>query len=149
MTLARTSILLAALAGAAGCSGLKSYPNEAPKNLHVSTQLDAKVRALLHVHEVTGACATRYEGTVALDRAAVDVGIVAEQPAYLVVSFDTSSFMSGSRSTSVGTLLKPRAGYDYELAVSYKQDIYNVALREIDRSKGVSRDLRRVLLAGC
>jgi hypothetical protein len=149
MRAARTCLALAMLAGAAGCSGLKTYPNEAPKNLHVSTLLDSRVRAVLHVHEVTGACATRYEGTVTLDRPAVDVGIVAEQQAYLVVSFDTSSFMAGSRSTSVGTLLRPRSGYSYELAVSYKQDIYNVALREIDRSKGVSRELRRVPLAGC
>jgi hypothetical protein len=57
--------------------------------------------------------------------------------------------MAGSRSTSVGTLIQPRTGYEYELAVSYKQDIYNVALREIDRRKGVSRELPRRPMAGC
>jgi hypothetical protein len=145
----RTWLVLAALAGAAGCSGLKTYPNEAPKNVHVSTQVDSKVRAALHVQEVTGACTTRYQGTVALDRPALDIGIAAEQPTYLVISFDTSSFMAGSRSTSVGTLIQPRTGYEYELAVSYKQDIYNVALREIDRRKGVSRELPRRPMAGC
>lgn len=88
---ARTWLVLAALAGAAGCSGLKTYPNEAPRNVRVSTQVDSKVRAALHVREVTGACATRYQGTVALDRPALDIGIAAEQPTYLVVSFDTSS----------------------------------------------------------
>ena len=145
----RTWLVLAALVGAAGCSGLKTYPNEASKNVHVSTQVDPDVRAALHVHEVTGACMTRYQGTVALSRPALDIGIAAEQPTYLVVSFDTSSFMAGSRSSSVGTLIQPRTGYEYELAVSYKQDIYNVALREIDRRKGVSRELPRRPMAGC
>ena len=59
----------------------------------------------------------------------------------------------GSSSTApgavlTGTVLTPRAGYEYELAVRYKQDIYDVAVREIDR-KGVSRDLARRPLAGC
>ena len=94
------------------------------------------------------ALATDYDGTLALDHAALDVGVPAGLPTYLVVSFDTSSFMAGSRSTSVGTLLTPRPGYEYQLAVRYKQDIYDIALREIDR-KGVSRDLaRRPLVVG-
>jgi hypothetical protein len=97
---------------------------------------------------VNGECSTHYDGTLALDRGNVDIGVPAGRPSYLVVSFDTSSFMAGSRSTSVGTVLTPRAGYEYELAVRYKQDIYDVAVREIDR-KGVSRDLARRPLAGC
>src|SRR5260370_35186454 len=106
----RTWLVLAALVGATGCSGLKTYPNEASKNVHVSTQVDPKVRAALHVHEVTGACTSRYQGTLALDRPALEVGIAAEQPTYLVVSFDTSSFMAGSRSPTARTLTPPRRG---------------------------------------
>jgi hypothetical protein len=140
---------VALLALAAACSGLKTYPNDAPKNVHVVTQTERGVRAALHVHAVSGECATRYDGTLALDRASLDVGVPAGRPSYLVVSFDTSSFMAGSRSTSVGTLVTPRAGYQYELAVRYKQDIYDVALREIDRDKGLSRPLARRPLAGC
>lgn len=145
---ARLAGAVAAALLAAGCSGLKTYPNEGPKNVHVATQTERGVRAALHVHQVNGECATRYEGTIALDRAALDVGVPAGRPAYLVVSFDTSSFMAGSRSTSIGTLLTPRPGYEYQVAVRYQQDIYDVALREIDR-KGVSRDLARRPLAGC
>ncbi|HSU78291.1 MAG TPA: hypothetical protein VLI89_14515 [Burkholderiales bacterium] len=142
-------LVLAALALlAAGCSGLKTYPNDGPKNLHVATQTDRGVRAALHLHAVNGECTTHYDGTLALDHAALDVGVPAGRPTYLVVSFDTSSFMAGSRSTSVGTLLTARPGYEYQLAVRYKQDIYDIALREIDR-KGVSRDLARRPLAGC
>jgi hypothetical protein len=145
--MSRAALALMSIALAA-CSGLKAYPNDAPKNLHVATQTERGVRAALHVHQVKGECATRYEGTVALDRPALEVGVPAGQASYLVVSFDTSSFMAGSRSTSVGTLLTPRPGYDYELAVRYQQDIYDVALREIDR-KGARRELARRSLAGC
>ena len=144
----RTSLALAAMVLTAACSGLKTYPNEVPRNVHVATQTERGVRAALHVHQVKGECTTRYEGTVALDRPALDVGVPAGQVSYLVVSFDTSSFMAGSRSTSVGALLTPRPGYEYELAVRYKQDIYDVTLREIDR-KGVRRELARRPLAGC
>jgi len=143
----KRALALASVALAA-CSGLKMYPNDAPKNVHVATQTDRGVRAALHVHQVKGECVTRYEGTMALDRPALDVGVPPGQASYLVVSFDTSSFMAGSRSTSVGTLLTPRAGYEYELAVRYKQDIYDVALREIDR-QGVRREIVRRPLAGC
>jgi hypothetical protein len=145
--MSRVAIALAIVVLAA-CSGLKTYPNDAPKNLHVATQTERGVRAALHLHQVNGECATRYEGTLALDQPALDVGVPAGQPRYLVVSFDTSSFTGGSRSTSVGTLLTARTGYEYELAVRYKQDIYDVALREIDR-KGARRELARRPLAGC
>jgi hypothetical protein len=140
------AVLLAA-ALVSGCSGLKTYPNDAPKNLRVATQTDS-ARAVLHVHQVTGDCATRYEGTVELGEPVVEVGVPAGRASYLVVGFDSSSWMSGKRSLGVGTQLTPRAGYRYELAVRYKQDIYDVALREIDR-KGVSREIPRRPLNGC
>src|SRR5260221_6930879 len=112
----RTLLVLAALAGATGCSGLKTYPNEASKNVHVSTQVDPKVRAALHVHEVTGACTSRYQGTLALDRPALEVGIAAEQPTYLVVSFDTPSFMAARHPPPICARTPPLQGYEYELA---------------------------------
>lgn len=131
----------------AGCSGLKTYPNDAPKNLRVSTQTDG-ARAVLHVHEVTGECATQYEGTVKLDQPTVDLGVPVGRPRFLVVGFDTSSFLGGQRGTSVGTVLTPREGFRYELGVRYKDSMYDVALREIDR-KGVARGLPRRGLGGC
>ena len=142
-------LTLAAALALGACSGLKTYPNDGLKNVHVATQTERGVRAALHVHEVNGECTTRYQGTLALDRPVLDLGVPAGRPSYLVVSFDTSSFMAGSRSTSVGTLLTPRSGYEYELAVRYKQDIYDMVLREIDRDKGVSRQLARRPLSGC
>lgn len=142
----RLFALLGALAIAA-CSGLKTYPNEAPKNLRVASQLEG-ARAVLHVHEVTGPCATRYEGTVKLDQPAIDLGVPAGRPGYLVVAFDTSSFLGGQRGTTIGTVFTPREGFRYELGVRYKDSLYDVALREIDR-KGAARELPRRGLSGC
>src|SRR5258708_35865076 len=136
----RTWLVLAALVGATGCSGLKTYPNEASKNVHVSTQVDPKVRAALHVHEVTGACTSRYQGTVALDRPALDIGIAAEQPTYLVVSFDTSSFMAGARPPHVGDLNHPPPRHEDELPVTLQQRTYNQGL---PRKHTRARRLRR------
>ena len=131
----------------AGCSGLKTYPNEAPRNLRVATQLDG-AHAVLHVHEVSGPCKTQYDGTVKLNQPAIDIGVPAGRPSYLVVAFDTSSFLGGQRGTSVGTAFTPREGYRYELGVRYKDSMYDVALREIDR-KGASRELPHRGLGGC
>jgi len=57
--------------------------------------------------------------------------------------------MSGRSSTSVGTLLKPRAGYFYEFTVTYKESIYNVAIRETDPRKTSSREIARRDLRTC
>lgn len=111
-------------------------------------RLLALLGAALHVHDVTGACETRYEGTLALDQPAVEVGLPESRASYVAVTFDTSSLLGGSRATTIGTLVTPRAGYRYELAVRYKESIYDVALRELDR-KGTSRDLPRRGLSGC
>lgn len=144
----RIAAVLLAL-GIAACAGLKTYSNGAPKNVVVRTETDAKVRALLHVHEVDAKCQTEYRGTVALDRASTDIGIPPERFSYLVVTFDTSSFLSGSSTASVGTLLRPRAGYAYDVTVTYHQNIYNVAIRETDARRGSSRDIARRDVSTC
>ena len=138
---------VATLVIVAGCSGLKTYPNDAPKNLRVATQTEG-ARAVVHVHEASGGCKTRYEGTVKLDQPSVELGLPPGRASYVVVNFDASSFLGPSRATSVGTELTPRAGYRYEMSVRYKQDIYDVSLREID-PKGASRALPRRPLNGC
>ena len=138
--------LLGALA-VAGCSGLKIYSSDAPKNVRIASRLEG-ARAVLHVHEVTGPCATRYEGTVKLDQPSVELGVPAGRSSFLVVGFDTSSILGGQRGTTVGTVVTPRDGYRYELGVRYKDNLYDVGLREIDR-KGTSRDLPRGGVGGC
>jgi hypothetical protein len=123
---------LAMLLVVSGCSGLKTYPTTAGGNLAVHTQMDANVRAALHIHRIDARCRTEYVGTVRLDRPSMVLSVPAGQPSYLVVEFDTSSFLGGNRSTAAGTLLNARPGNGYELAVKYRDSIYDVALSETD-----------------
>jgi hypothetical protein len=141
------AVVLAALV--AGCSGLKTYPTDPGGNLAVRTQMDGNVRGALHIHRLDGRCQTQYQGTVQLDRPAVSLALPAGQPSYLVVTFDTSSFLGGSRSTSVGALLTPRPGSTYELAARYRESIYDLALSESDSRTRQRRALPRRELEAC
>lgn len=136
------------LALAAGCSGLKTYEQSGPRNVLVRTDV-SKVEAALDIHEVGPDCRTSYRGTVQLDKASISVGIPADRLSYLRFNFASSSFLRGSSNSSVGSLLKPRPGYSYEVQVSYRDDIYNVAIRETDARKSSSRELPRRSLESC
>ena len=133
----------------AGCSGLTTYPTGPGGNLAVQAQMDGGVRAALHIHRVDAQCRTEYQGTVPLDRPSVALGLPAGQTSYLVVTFDTSSFLGGSRSTSVGALVTPRAGDRYDLAVRYRDSIYDLALSESDPRSRQRRALPRLDLDAC
>ena len=64
--------------------------------------------------------------------------------------FSSSSFLAGSSgSIRYETLLKPRAGYTYDVKVSYFDNIYNVTIREIDPRKSSSREIERRSLQAC
>ena len=140
-------LLFLLLVVAAGCSGLRTYPTDAGGNLAVRSQLDGGVKGALHIHRVNAKCETRYVGTVPLDRPSLALALPAGQRMYLVVAFDTSSFLGGSRSTSAGMLLTPRPGDRYDLAVRYHDSIYDVALSESD-ARG-RRTLKRQDLGVC
>jgi len=139
----------------AGCSSLKTYPSRSPENVVVRSAIESgsvfsSMRGSVHIHEVDSGCRTNYLGTVKLDQPKVALGLPAERTSYLVFAFDGSSFLGGSSSsTASGTVLKPRAGYRYEVAVTYKDSIYHVVLRESDPRGGASRELPRQQLAGC
>ena len=150
----RAALLLVA-ASIAGCSSLKTYPNRSPENVVVRSAIESgsvfsSMRGSVHIHEVDSDCRTNYVGTVKLDQPKVALGLPAERTSYLVFAFDGSSFLGGSSSsTASGTVVKPRAGYRYEVAVSYRDSIYNVVLRESDPRNGTSRELPRRQLSGC
>jgi len=154
MKVRRAALLLAA-ALTAGCSSLKPYPGRSPENVVVRSAIESgsvfsSMRGSVHIHEVDSGCRTSYLGTVKLDQPKVALGLPAERTSYLVFAFDGSSFLGGSSSsTSSGTVLKPRAGYRYEVAVTYRDSLYHVVLRESDPRNGASRELPRRQLAGC
>jgi hypothetical protein len=151
----RIAALTLAAVATAGCSSLKPYPRVTPENVVVKSAIESgsvlsSMLGSVHIHELDSGCHTSYVGTVKLDRPSIALGLPAERASYLVFAFDGSSFLGGtSSSTSAGTVLKPRAGYRYEFAVSYKDSIYNVVVRESDLRKGGSRELPRQQLKGC
>lgn len=139
----------------AGCSGIRPYSNTLEKNLHIRTatksgSIFSTVRAAVSIYRVDEQCRIEYQGTVDLDEPLVLVGIAPDRLSYLMFGFASSSFFANARSTiSQETLLKPRAGYRYDITVSYKDDIYNVVVREHHPRKAASRDIELKGLDAC
>jgi len=139
----------------AGCSNLRPYPNElATKNLSVRTVTSAgsmfsSVRAEIDVHSVDAACGTQYLGTVALDAPSVALGVPVGRRSRLVFHFVSSNFLGSSRGRISREMeLHPRADQRYEIDVTYRDDLYDVVVRERQRG-GTLRDLPAVDLAPC
>jgi len=139
----------------AGCSGIKTYPDALPKNLHVTTEASsgsalARMRVALHVHQVGADCRTEYQGTVQLNEPSIQVGIPPDRLSFLVFSFSSSSFLGGSSgSTSYDTLLRPRPGHAYTARASYADGIYHVEIRESDPRRSAGREIERRGLDEC
>jgi hypothetical protein len=139
----------------AGCSGLKTYPDTAPKNLLIRAETSSgsilsKVRAAVHVHRVDANCRTEYQGTVELGEPSVHLGLPVDRLSLVAFVFNTSATFGGSSgSVRVEHLLKPRAGYTYQADMSYANSIYDVVLREIGPRRSSSRELDRKSTKGC
>jgi len=146
------ALVLCGAALLAGCGGAIRYAEVAQKNLHIRTETStgsafSSVKAVLGVHAVDARCGLTYEGTVYLDRPLVEVGIPPGRLSYLVFEFASSGFLGGTRgSITHETLLRPRPGQDYDIRVSYRDDIYNVVIRELGSS---GREIGRAGLAAC
>ena len=152
----RVSLVLLSVVGLlTGCSGLKPYPNTLEPNREIRTETKSGsvfsgVRAAVGIYRVDQRCQIEYQGTVDLDKPMVAVGIPADRASYLVFDFASSSFLGGARSTiSQETLLRPRPGYGYHIETSYKDDIYNVAIREVHLRTGASRAIELQHLSAC
>lgn len=147
--------LLAVIGLLVGCSGKYTYPNTLAKNLYIQTETESNsifssVRAALGVYRVDDQCKIEYQGTVDLDGRLVSVGIPSGRPSYLVFEFASSSFLANSRrSISYETLLLPVAGRDYDIKVSYLDDIYNVEIQESRPGDAVARNIERKDLRAC
>ena len=138
-----------------GCSGMRPYPNTLAKNLYIKTEKESgsifsKVRTAVEIYRVDERCQIKYEGTIRLDKPSVEVGIPSDRLSYLIFNFSCSSFLANSSSLiSQDTLLKPRAGYHYDIEVSYIEDIYNVMIREKHPQKAAEREIELLDLAAC
>lgn len=125
------------------CSGLKTYPNDLTKNLRVHTRTSAgsvfqKLNASLHIYDVDGQCQAIYVGTVALDRAVIEVGVPVQKQVYLEFAFEKSArFYSSSSIIDVGTLLRARPAHQYVIDVSYIDDMYKMSVRDKSVANGM------------
>jgi hypothetical protein len=132
-----------------GCSTIKHYQAELPHNLEVDSKIES-VEATLDIYSIGNQCDKAYLGTVALDRSIVQLGIATGQPSYLVVGFASSSFWSSSSGyISYDITLFPRNAYRYEIEVTYIDDIYNIAVYEINRLTGKIREMDDKELQNC
>lgn len=137
----RGSILAAlAIVLAAGCSESRPYPDRPEKNLQVRTAT-AGGRVALDVQSLDESCNAHYEGYVALERPLVEIGLAPGRRSLLVFEFSSAGRLAGGGSIKKEVQLLPRAGYRYEVRVTYKESLYTVELREIDPRSGADREL--------
>ncbi len=123
-----------------GCSGVKTYSSDLPKNLRIRTYVDTgsamrSTVAEFDVHHVDRDCSLQHQGRVYLDQPSVEVGIPTDRLVYLDFIFASKTVLSSQISgTRHGILLTPRAGHDYNAKVTYDRGIYDVVLRENGRA---------------
>lgn len=147
--------LLVGVVVLSGCSGLRPYPNRLEKNVVISTEAESgsilsKVSATVDIYSVTADCRTEYRGTVDLKAPRIELGIPPGASSYLVFVFSHSSFLGSSRSTiSHEALLDARPGRNYDIRVSYIDDIYNVAIREKNSRNAGGRKIRVRDMSAC
>lgn len=144
--------LAALLASCAG--GTRPYVASSDENVRIETVAESgsafsSVRASVHIYSVDGNCRTTYVGTIPLDRKSIATGIPAGMTSFLVFAFNSASFLGNRRSSiSYRTLVKPRKGFDYRVAVEYVDDTYNAEIFEVNR-RGERRELRHRPLDTC
>jgi hypothetical protein len=67
-----------------------------------------------------------------------------------VFVFASSSLLANkSGTTTYETLLKPQPNHHYDVAVTYRHDMYNVGIREIPLNQSAGRHLNPVPLRTC
>jgi len=137
-----------------GCSGLQTYHSDLDNNLQITTQADSgsilsSIHTAVDIHTVKPDCTTEYAGTLKLDDEAREIGIPTGRSTYLVFVFEKGGFFSAETSTTYDTLIRPRAGYQYTAQVSYKDDIYNVILNEVDPGSNKQRKIAAKGMHAC
>jgi hypothetical protein len=123
------AILFVLVAGALSvCSSMHDYTNRVPKNMTIKPDVRTG-SARLHVYDVDIACNMSYQGTVELSGQKVNIGVAVGKLSYFDFNFSSSSIFTGRHSTSYGMYLTPRAGFHYDAAASYADDMYMNRIR--------------------
>lgn len=144
----RTALLIFVAGIASACSSTHDYTNIKPENMIFKTDVRSG-SARLHVYDVGNACNLIYQGTVELSSSKMKLGIPVNKLSYLEINFSDSSIFTGSHSTSSGAYLSPRAGYQYETAVSYIDRMYSVTIYEQDLHGGARHEVTSIAPKAC
>lgn len=126
----------------AGCASGTRYADLPEKNFAIHTRAEG-AEVVMGVHAVDARCKLTYEGYVTLEQPVTRVGIPPGRVSYLVFEFAHSSFWRGTRgSITREALLRPMPGARYELRVSYEDELYDVAIREVLGSRSRAIELK-------
>jgi len=110
------------------CSGLKTYPDTAEKNLLVKTttsgSLFMSVAVFLHIYDLKDDCKSDYLGSIKLKNGETQIGIPTGRPTYLAFVFHSDGIVPSA------TILTPRPGDRYIANVNYADRIYNLSIHE-------------------
>lgn len=135
-TSAKRAAAGALLATLTACSGIHAYKQTAPDNMLITTDVRSG-SATMHIYEMNGPCNLEYQGTVDLpDSDKTKLGIPAGKAVALEFDFYGRSVFTGAHSMSYETYLTPRAGYHYEIQVSYIDKMYGATVYELDTHGG-------------
>ncbi len=140
-------ILFPSLLFLQGCSALKPYPEQKVKNISILSEVDSNsifssLEAEVDIYAISADCQQSYKGTLALDKESIPSGISVDQKNKLSFVFSSSSFLGNSNSsTSFPVYLKPRKDHHYDFVASYKDNIYNVVLYEINTKTKKRREI--------
>ncbi len=123
-------ILLVSIIALSGCSGIHTYQSGGvPENVTFTPELQSgSVR--MDVYDVDVGCHADYAGSVEPGKDPVKIGMPSNQQRFLVVTFEDSSFFTGTRITKTRLYFIARPGSTYDIKASYGDSMYNVVVRE-------------------
>lgn len=135
-------LLLAVLAG---CSGLKTYPNDLEKNLTVRTTLSGSLftdlKAYLHVYDPKDDCKIKYVGSVKLNNGEAAVGIAVGRPVCLDFVFHSTELFSPEAHLHNRAIVILQPGVRYVAVVRYVDRIHSVSIRELGSTGQPGREI--------
>lgn len=118
------------------CSNIKPYNKSLPHNITIKTintssSIIKTVHTAIDIYFIDSSCKLKYEGSIEVDAHPKKIGLVKNKYSYLVFRFKTGGLLSNSKSSiHTSGYLSPHPGFQYSIAMSYRDSIYNVIVTE-------------------
>ena|SRR6267154_3559067 len=141
---------LLALPLAAGCSGVKPYPNTSEKNAVVHVKTDSasffsRRQVDLGVYTVdTSKCTAHYLGNVRLENGPLELALPVGETVLL-----TYFFSRGNSTSAIEMMTPTRKGYRYEFEVSYVENSYGTTGVELAPGQTRGREIEHRRFRDC